>query len=69
MIRLFLKHGATLDFPAGVDVEPTLFPATGGADGRHALEVVDRDGNAVACFQLAEVAGYAVDPPEGAGRP
>ena len=63
-VRLYLKHAAPVDFPTGADVEPTLFPAPAGADGRHALKVVDVDGNALACFQLAEVAGYAIDPPE-----
>ena len=29
----------------------------------------DADGNALACFQLGEVAGYAFGPTEGAERP
>ena len=69
MIRVYLKHAAPVDFPTGAAVEPTYFPAPRGCDGRAALEVVDGDGNAVACFQLGEVAGYALDPPEAAERP
>ena len=68
-ICLYLKNGTPIELAAGVDVEPTYFPAPAGLDGRHALEVVDRDGNALACFQLGEVAGYVFDPPEGAERP
>ena len=66
MIRLYLKHAAPVDFPTGADVEPATFPAPGGAEGRHALEVLDADRHVLACFQLAEVAGYALDPPEAA---
>ena len=63
-VRLYLKHAAPVDFPTGADVEATYFPAPAGADGRHALEVVDRAGAVLACFQLGEVVGYAIDPPE-----
>ncbi len=38
---------------------PALLRPEVGADGRHGLELVDRDGSAVACFRLGEVAGYA----------
>ncbi len=68
-VRVYLKHAAPVDFPTGADVEPTLFPAPVGSDGRHALEVLDDARHVLACFQLAEVAGYAIDPPEGPERP
>ena len=69
MIRVYLKHGPPINSPAGTEVEPTLFPAPVGCDGRHALEVVGAQGNALACFQLAEVAGYAYGPPKAPGTP
>ena len=61
-----VETGTPIALPTGVDVEPTLFPAPTGADGRHATEVVDRDKNAVALFQLGEVAGVVFGPTDGA---
>ena len=68
MIRIYLKNGTPVDLPTGVDVEPTVWPACPDHDGRAALEVVDRDKDAVALFQLGEVAGVVYGPREGPGR-
>ena len=65
MIRVYLKVGAPIDLPAGVEVEGTRFPAGADCDGRAAIEVVDGEGTVVACFHTEAVAGYAVlGPPE-----
>ena len=68
-IRIYLKVGAPIDLPTGVEVEGTKFPAGAGCDGRAAIEVVDREGHVVACFHTEVVAGYVVDPPDSAQRP
>ena len=69
MIHLYLKHGAPIDLPTGVEVEGTRFPAGADCDGRAAIEIVDAKGDVVACFQTEIVAGYVVDPPEAPERP
>ena len=68
-IRTYLKVGAPIDVPTGAEVEPTRFPAGAGCEGRAAIEVVDKEGNVVACFHTEVVAGYVVDPPDGGQRP
>ncbi len=68
-IRLYLKVGAPIDLPTGAEVEGTRFPAGLDCDGRAAIEVVDKEGYVLACFQTEVVAGYVVDPPAGPERP
>ena len=58
-----------VELAAGVALEPMYFPAPAGQGGRHAVEVVDADGNALACFQLGEVAGFMSGPQESPARP
>jgi hypothetical protein len=59
-VIVWLKGGARIDLTAGVDVEPTRFPAGSGCDGHAAIEVVDTDKNVVACFRNHELAGFAI---------
>ena len=59
-VTIWLKSGTSIELPAGVDVEPTRFPAGLGCDGHAAVEIVDADKNVVACFRNHELAGYAI---------
>jgi hypothetical protein len=64
-IVVYLRNGAAVELPTGVDVEPTRFPSPGPEEGRAALEVLDAQGEPVACFVTGELAGYTLDHAEG----